>query len=480
MPNPLLTLRSFLVDQSYIRLVPVELGLTRLCLGYLNFPCLGDGVSESEMKTSVLKGCYSFLDYAALYWVDHLEGWIQEARTDESIAHIADLLQDFVQKYWSKMVCKAVVPQKIRDTFSCFELYEAFDYLTMAVVLWKKQRTSYGTSTAESESFDLVRSVTEVRCILEDVVSASVGNGVLERKLATFYGLNLYKCPRVSCRFFTDGFSTKSQRDHHLEKHKRGFNCTYPGCPYGTLGFKTQRELDKHIAGSHEEIQNGLQDFPVTQDPKSIDLRRAIRNGYVEEVEKWLEQFNGQVHFFGPVRGAFKSAIEKGDEAITKLLLKSLKAIGTADISQLARIALSAKQDEIATFLLDHDRNFWELGEGSPIIAAIEQGRDTVFRNLFYSRGLGLNGADADSQRNYIALTLRTAIKYKRPDTVRLLLEDGLCDTVLGTSYYPLDTAVDVGHEATPRMLLESEKCNVNLTNFTLRTPLHEALWQGH
>lgn len=49
--------------------------LTDLCLTYLSFDCLKIDLTEVELRQSILNGDYSFLEYAAKNWLDHLRNF---------------------------------------------------------------------------------------------------------------------------------------------------------------------------------------------------------------------------------------------------------------------------------------------------------------------------------------------------------------------------------------------------------------------
>jgi hypothetical protein len=228
-----------------------------------------------------------------------------------------------------------------------------------------------------------------VRIILEKTYSTSKRNDDLQQRLITFYGLNLFKCPRISCKFFVGGFSTKQARNQHIEKHKRPFTCPYPGCPLGTLGFTLVRDLNRHLASSHEARQYDETQFPIVQDPKDINIKRAIKTGSIREVEKWLEQFSrtpGNTPFSTLYQEALLAAVKKGDEFIFKLLLDSVPNIATKEINLLLCGALSQGQNTITYILLDYpqadpfDQNSgtWEC----PMAIAIRLGRIDVLKHI--------------------------------------------------------------------------------------------------
>jgi len=149
----------------------------------------------------------------------------------------------------------------------------------------------------------------------------------------TFYGPGLFKYPRISC--------------------------TYSGCPCRTLSFNSVRDLNRHLADSHEARQYEGTQFPITQDPQEIDIKRAIRLGSIAEVERWLEQFS-KLDMNSPLskchKDALLAAVKKGDETILKLLQDSLPNMTATEISRLCSTAFKMGQDTIGCILLSHPR----------------------------------------------------------------------------------------------------------------------------
>jgi len=285
--------RFLLHHQTDLQLASLELDLTRLCLGYLNLRCFNDCLTDEEMKDFVLSGWYSFLAYAALHWADHLEHWVENCGDAQAVKKVEQQIQGFLQKYWSKANPQIATSKNIRQKFKLLEESDIFDGLLTAIWVWKKQCTSFGPPSAVPEQLELLEHIMRPRRSLEQVVDSATGNAELQLKLSTYYGPKPYKCSRLSCNFFTEGFEKRSLRDFHIKKHDRRFTCTYPSCPYGILGVKTKSELDKHTASHYSGTKVEIESFPVTRDPKSIDIKQAIRYSLEEEIERWLHQFGG-------------------------------------------------------------------------------------------------------------------------------------------------------------------------------------------
>lgn len=256
----------------------MELDLTCLCLGYLTFRYF-DEISESDSRTFISKGYYSFLDYAAVYWADHLEEYVQKFEVIESITVVSAILRKFLQKYWpsSKLLS---AHKDIRAKFSYLKTCEFYEQLVQALSTWKRWIMTYDAA-CDPETLDLMKRILVVRKMLEQ--TALTGTDEIKYNLTALYGENLFKCSKIRCKFFVNGFQTKLLRDQHDTKHKRAFLCTHSRCPYETLGFNTMRELDRHFVNYHEAHLNDFLRFPVTQDAKCIDIKRAARGDLISK-----------------------------------------------------------------------------------------------------------------------------------------------------------------------------------------------------
>ncbi|PMD12225.1 hypothetical protein NA56DRAFT_756767 [Hyaloscypha hepaticicola] len=523
-----LTARFFLVSQKHIDLASEEFELVKLCLGYLNFRCFQDSTPELETKEFVLKGYYSFLDYAALHWVDHLEEWVPTGSHTGSVNSVEDLIQEFLQNFWWKSERRTAIPSGVRTKFSRFKSCEFFNQLTKAAFAWKKLQKAYGADCVDSESVELVERICKVRKAIEKTLASSKGNDVLERNLVTFYGPELFKCPRISCKHFTDGFSTEEARDQHFQKHKWSFTCTYPGCPFGTLGFNSITDLNRHFTNSHEARQYGETQFPITQDPGDIDIKRAIRAGSTREVEKWLEQFNGapkNAAISKLQQSAILAAVNQGDIVIFGLLLDGMPNISTTQISHLFNSALAKGQVTIANIVLNHPlanpfdcsgtyespittaiqlgrieilKRIGEDGDvdwnnriqtkspGSrgrrrpwttPLLLAAASGNLEVVKLLFKKEGVDLNFKDSNSRT-----PLWLATEKEQFEVVKLFVEkEGVdIDSKDSNSRTPLSWAAGNGYLDVTKLLLEKEGVNMDSQDSKGRTPLSWAAGNGH
>jgi hypothetical protein len=99
-------------------------------------------------------------------------------------------------------------------------------------------------------TLDLFSFLKRVRAIIEDLNTQPA----IESEMRQCYGPQLYKCPRIYCIFFHEGFSNLAERNSHVERHDRSHLCKITGCLYATLGYPKADDLARHEKAAHPEI----------------------------------------------------------------------------------------------------------------------------------------------------------------------------------------------------------------------------------
>jgi uncharacterized Zn-finger protein len=250
-----------------------EIGLASLCVDYLNLPAF----LEPPTRDGVLNGDYGFMDYAVLYWIRHLEAGIGNSDDPgQLIGQLAESLEVFIDHHWSSPTISSTASKRIKEKLQSFTSFAFYDKLEQVVVSTRKQLSYFGKIKKEEIALDLIDTVGDVRKVLERIISSPVED-YIQKEIEQKYGVNLFKCPRFSCKFFTTGFSSAGERDKHIQKHDRPFQCTNETCAGFVLGFTSAAELKKHIANTHSKASQD-QDFPTEQ-----DILHSIQNNEPEE-----------------------------------------------------------------------------------------------------------------------------------------------------------------------------------------------------
>ncbi len=286
--SPVLTSSSanrFLETEGYVDTNQGNLELASLCINYLNLPGLRN--DPGDKTEFVLTGYYAFMDYAVSYWVRHLETCLVKlSKGDAVTASLAESLEAFVTLHYTESPKKLQVSKGNKARLQCFEEMDFHGDLQQAVISARKQLTFHGEIEQSEIVLDLVEIVEGIRLAFERLLGSSPGNNNdVADKLTMYYGSNLFKCPRLSCKYFSNGFATADQRNQHISKHIRPFRCTVMGCPSATMGLSTGKDLQKHMKDCHEPQQDG--DFP---DEREIHSSLQQMQARPPQPEKPIEQ----------------------------------------------------------------------------------------------------------------------------------------------------------------------------------------------
>ncbi|KAF5686302.1 zinc finger C2H2-type integrase DNA-binding protein [Fusarium circinatum] len=261
--------KMFLIDNSrYIDIVAKELELSCTCIEYLNLPAF----SYQPTTERVLNGDYGFMDYAVLNWTRHLEaGILRLDGHDDKIGELSESLETFIRIHWKKPTVRLPISGGTKKKLKCFEALDFYDQLEQSVTSWKRQLRALEGVISGEVALDLSSLVLAVRKALEDIVTSSP-DASIQKAIEGKYGNMIFKCPRITCQFFSSGFWTEKERDEHLDKHIRPYRCRDEGCRGSIFGFASEEQRDKHIRDNHPEEGSHDREFPTDE-----DMARSMR-----------------------------------------------------------------------------------------------------------------------------------------------------------------------------------------------------------
>lgn len=260
-----------------------------------------------DIAALLLGGYYGFMDYAVAHWVRHVE----EAATgaDEGNAMIKDLAESLtalLDMHFTVPKKHFPVSQGNKMRLQVFGSLPRFHDLEQAVVWARKELTFFGETKESEKALDLGCVVKNVRSELERAIDgAKNGTSKEAHDLEAMYGPKPFKCSRLSCRYFYDGFTTAQQREQHHDKHLLPFRCMTVGCPRSSLGMASKRELEKHMRETHMAPGDG--DFPDLDEPSA--QRGPTAPG--DDDSSSLEEPSGQEGTAGPAKNQRHKAAPK-------------------------------------------------------------------------------------------------------------------------------------------------------------------------
>lgn len=221
-----------------------------LCLEYLTFDCF-DTETDLDLD-SILEGHLAFQDYAIAKWFYHVNAFVKSGpeflqkalnpqyHLDALCTTLENFTQRFDEKWDSTVVEDCERSCKVFDTYH--GLYDNLKFLTSHIYVHQQK----GFDARHKISIkDLNAALERNREVLEGVPSRLEPEDLV--RFRRFHDeQRCFKCDRINCRFFFEGFRTAKDRDKHLKFHNRPYHCDVPDCIMAE-GFVNQPDLDRYV-----------------------------------------------------------------------------------------------------------------------------------------------------------------------------------------------------------------------------------------
>ncbi|KAH7090600.1 hypothetical protein FB567DRAFT_438198 [Paraphoma chrysanthemicola] len=257
------TAKRYLVDEKVVNVEAGELELANLCVSYLAFPCFEPNNGDAELEVFAPLGHYGFLDYAYALWSRHLDACLRLPDLKDSLQELREATEVFIETHWTEPDVKPTVRKPFIERWKPLESNNNLDRLVLAAWLAQRQLLSSAKLDPRERVLTLSDTIAKVRGFLEKTWETATQNDDFE----VMYGSDMFKCPRVNCTRFYNGFRSRQLRDDHAPKHERAFFCSFPGCAMATLGCATLKELHKHEAEYHGTIDVDDEDAEYPEMP---------------------------------------------------------------------------------------------------------------------------------------------------------------------------------------------------------------------
>ncbi|CAG8955427.1 hypothetical protein HYFRA_00010292 [Hymenoscyphus fraxineus] len=257
------TAKTYITKSKYVHASIVECDLTGMCLQYLTFDCFDLETDDESVKRDAVSGLMSFQDYAIAKWMDHVQAIVQTPAEDfcqgdgfrEALDTVSTGIEQFSNRYEEDVLPKGDLLEEAIQKCRQFEKYDMHeDLLNLYNYIYihsKKDSVERNKVSIISLSESLARN----RRIIEGFLPPKMQPAGATDQLTEFYGENRFKCPKVACYYFHEGFKDAKTRDGHLKRHDRPFICTFPDCSITEFGFASNKELEKHVKTYHPNIE---------------------------------------------------------------------------------------------------------------------------------------------------------------------------------------------------------------------------------
>jgi hypothetical protein len=269
--NILLTLDSFLVSTKVIHEPQEHLKLSHLCLDQFGFSSFDGKLEKDDIASHILSGDFAFFEYSIVNWIPHLLASLELDRcgalpklSENDLSELAETLSIYLEVHGMTPKKKSRASSNMISAIK--QLPQLDDAQRVMLLRTMASANSLVSSDLQSptlfEASKLYSILRQVRLVMEDLAT----DPSAQANIGRLYGTQVFKCPRLYCKWFYEGFDTAAKRSEHVAKHERSYFCPYIGCTHATLGCKTAGELEIHYQRYHKPSLTG-DDFPLPPAP---------------------------------------------------------------------------------------------------------------------------------------------------------------------------------------------------------------------
>ena len=282
--------------------------------------CFYATLTDEEIQDFVVKGHYSFAEYAIVYWSEHLTSALEIGKPVQSqVDAITETIDVFLDLHFHQKPL-SFLNRGHRMSRSGLEIFEGCSFagrLTQAVLALEARRCAAPEVQPIDEvqycyenNLNLEEFLSKMRSIMSEMAKSHSKRPLLEQ----YYGEKLFKCSRIDCASFFDGFLTEYERVQHEEKHTRRYLCTYENCIAGFTGFTTLTAYQNHVRHTHESDDDFQRKASKGRYLKA-DLTQAIEDGDMTYLEEWIaRKFDGK----------HEKPVFKSDETQSKVIWEAV------------------------------------------------------------------------------------------------------------------------------------------------------------
>ncbi|KAH7333141.1 hypothetical protein BKA65DRAFT_40515 [Rhexocercosporidium sp. MPI-PUGE-AT-0058] len=262
------TAKMHIASSNYISRSLVDTSLATLCLQYLTFEIFTSEIDDEHLKRSIQAGALSLQDYVVAKWMEHIHMIVtnkscllpKDPCVSDQTTEVTRALDEFSTLYETDIL-EYEMTTRVEQDCEAFQMLPLYENL---LNIWNhaSEHASKGSSAKDKISIKQLRvAVMRSREILEKITAESSPQSLENAELDVLYGEKRFKCPKVTCYYFHEGFKDVKSRDLHINRHDRPFSCSFPDCSIVEFGFSTNKDLEKHRRFFHPEMEEQANSF---------------------------------------------------------------------------------------------------------------------------------------------------------------------------------------------------------------------------
>lgn len=235
---------------------------------YLTFPCFEaqEKEDEKELRKLMLGGHFAFQDYAVAKWFHHINAFVKSGRRfldeandiEKHLDSMCTALDEFTGRYdevdWEAGRLEACVSDC--SAFADYALHENLLLLTSHIYTFQKK----GFEARHKISIKSLEVALERNRKLLEELPAKLDKHEMTTYCQFYDEKKKYKCTKITCRYFSQGFSDAKAKKRHINIHERPFQCEFSDC-LGAEGYANEKDLRNHTRLFHPEASDLAETF---------------------------------------------------------------------------------------------------------------------------------------------------------------------------------------------------------------------------
>ncbi|KAK9774284.1 putative C2H2-type domain-containing protein [Seiridium cardinale] len=289
------TAKEYLIKKNLVNISLSENMISSLTLGYLTLPVMDQSGDELTIREAIMNGSFAYLEYAVACWSLHFRTALATHRGEDQLAMLCEDVDIFIESRYKNPETNKNALKDVVGKLSALKSSGCFERLCHAVSWAHRQLSIHGQAPSDDDVLDLSNILLDVRSVFEALAASQVTD---EQRtvLENMYGHNWFKCPRINCLYFHRGFKSKSQRQHHVDRHDRPYMCILPECDASTFGFVTEALLNQHMDEEHGGRTESELEFPQPKKQKLGPLKAESKHACTICSKKFTRSHNLKAH----------------------------------------------------------------------------------------------------------------------------------------------------------------------------------------
>lgn len=210
-----------------------------------------DEVDPTTLKQFALEGYLGFQDYAVAKWYHHINAFIDSGQTlmqsgvgilsllDEISLALDDFISTYDDENWDEYII-----QDCREKCEVFKEQNFYHHLlVVAGHIYSFQKKGFEARHAVSIK-SLAAALERNRKLLEEL-PASLTSSELVTYRQFYDDERRFKCTKITCPYFSQGFKDAKTKKKHVNLHDRPFQCEACDGLAGEYGFSSNNDLEK-------------------------------------------------------------------------------------------------------------------------------------------------------------------------------------------------------------------------------------------